>query len=162
MSWVLHRIDDRLVHGQVVVAWAHRLNPRRMWVVDDATAANAWERELLGSAAPNIEVRVLTVAEAILGYPAEAEAPDSAFLLVRDLHTALELTRAGLKIRVWNVGGLHYAPGKTKVHDYVYLDPADREAARALIALSVALEVQDVPASRAVPLTSLDPELATP
>ena len=44
MSWLLHRVDDRLIHGQVVIAWGGRMRPRRIWVVDDASAADAWER----------------------------------------------------------------------------------------------------------------------
>jgi mannose/fructose-specific phosphotransferase system component IIA len=35
VSWALHRIDDRLIHGQVLVAWGARLDPARIWVVDD-------------------------------------------------------------------------------------------------------------------------------
>ena len=46
MSWLLHRIDDRLIHGQVLVAWGQRMDPARMWVVDDAVAASEWERQL--------------------------------------------------------------------------------------------------------------------
>ena len=65
MSWVLHRIDDRLIHGQVVVAWGQRLNPQRIWVVDDASASGAWERELLSSSAPGIDVRVVTVTDVV-------------------------------------------------------------------------------------------------
>ena len=72
MSWALHRVDDRLIHGHVVIAWGHRLNPRRIWVVDDASAANEWERELLSTAAPGVEVRVLTVQEAASRYADEA------------------------------------------------------------------------------------------
>ena len=158
MSWVLQRVDDRLIHGQVVVAWGHRFNPERIWVVDDASAASAWERELLGSAAPHSQVRVVTIAEGAEAYAAEAEAPGASFLLVRDLQTALKLVEAGAGVRSYNLGGLHYAPGKDKVNEYVYLDAEDRKAARALLSLGVALEVQDVPASRAQPLTALDPE----
>jgi mannose/fructose/N-acetylgalactosamine-specific phosphotransferase system component IIB len=62
-------------------------------------------------------------------------------------------------VPTFNVGGLHYAPGKDKVHDYVYLDAADRAAARALLARGIALPVQDVPASREQPLESLDASL---
>ena len=40
MSWALHRIDDRLIHGQVLVAWGARLDPARIWVVDDGVAAS--------------------------------------------------------------------------------------------------------------------------
>jgi len=162
MSWALHRIDDRLVHGQVVVAWGQRLNPRRIWVVDDASAANAWERELLASAAPGVDVRVLTVAEAAQEHAAETTADGGAFLLVRDLETALALVAAGCAIDALNVGGLHYAPGKDKVHEYVYLDAADRAAARALLERGVRLIVQDVPASRGLLLETLDSSLRPP
>jgi PTS system mannose-specific IIB component/fructoselysine and glucoselysine-specific PTS system IIB component len=160
MSWILHRIDDRLIHGQVLIAWGQRLNPKRIWVVDDATAASDWERELLSSAAPGIEVRVVTVAEGAREHAAEGGAPGGAFLLVRDLATALALVEGGANVASFNVGGLHYAPGKEKVNEYVYLDRDDREAARTLLRHGVTLEVQDVPASRAHPLAALDPQVA--
>ena len=162
MSWALHRIDDRLIHGQVVVAWGHRMNPRRIWVVDDASAANAWEADLLASSAPGVDVRVMGVAEAAQGHAAEDALEGLAFLLVRDLATALALVEAGARVTAFNVGGLHYAPGKSKVHEYVYLDDADRAAARALLARGIALAVQDVPASRVLQLEVLDPTLVPP
>ena len=162
MSWLLHRVDDRLIHGQVVVAWGGRLRPARIWVVDDAAAASPWERDLLTSAAPDVEVRVVTVAEAAAGYAAEQAAAGGAFLIARDLETALALVEAGAAIPTLTLGGLHYAPGKTKVNEYVYLDAADRDRARRLLGRGVTLEVQDVPASRSQPLTALDPEMAAP
>lgn len=161
MSWVLHRIDDRLIHGQVVVAWGSRLDPARIWVVDDGVAASEWERDLFRDAAPGIEVKVSSVAEAAAAYAAETTARGAAFLLVRDLATARRLVEAGAAVREWNVGGLHYAPGKAKVNDYVYLDDADRGDARSLLLAGVGLVVQDVPASRSDTLVALDPALTT-
>ena len=161
MSWVLHRIDDRLIHGQVLVGWGSRLDPARIWVVDDGVAATAWERELFREAAPGIDVRVASVAEAAAAHAAEAVAPGAAFLLVRDLATARRLVEAQAAIDDWNVGGLHYAPGKEKVNDYVYLDAADRADARALLQAGVGLVVQDLPASRPETLVALDPALAS-
>lgn len=162
MSWILHRVDDRLIHGQVVIAWGLRHHPARIWVVDDASAANDWERDLLASSAPGVDVRVVGVAEAAQAYAGESDAPGAAFLLVRDLATALALVEAGAEIRSFNLGGLHYAPGKDKVNEYIYLDGADRQVARALLARGVSLEVQDVPASRARSLADLDAQCATP
>ena len=161
MSWVLHRVDDRLIHGQVVIAWGMRFHPRRIWVADDASAADPWERDLLGSAAPGVDVRVVTVAEAAERYAAEADAEGGAFLVVRSLETALALLEAGAPVRSFNLGGLHYAPGKDKVNEYIYVGAADRRAARALLERGVALEVQDVPASRPKALAALDPECAS-
>jgi mannose/fructose/N-acetylgalactosamine-specific phosphotransferase system component IIB len=160
MSWALARIDDRLIHGQVVVAWGRHLNPRRIWVVDDAAAASAWERDLLASAAPDVEVRVVTVAEMASAWAGEAAAEGSAMLLVRGLASALALVEAGAAVPAFNLGGLHYAPGKTRVNEYVYLDAADRDRARALLGRGIRLDVQDVPAARPEPLASLDPASA--
>lgn len=157
MSWVLHRIDDRLIHGQVLVAWGARLSPQRICIADDAVAASEWERQLYADAAPGIAVSVLTVAEAAAAHATESASPGGAFLLVRDLASALRLVEAGAVVGAFNVGGLHYATGKTKVAEYVYLDDEDRAAARALLARGVSLDVQDVPATRAVPLASLEP-----
>ena len=159
MSFVLHRVDDRLIHGQVLVAWGSRLEPARIWVVDDAVAANAWEADLFREAAPGIEVRVLGVAEAAADHAREAAAPGATFLLLRDLVTARRLVEAGAVVPVLNVGGLHYRPGTHKVAEYVYLDEADVADARALLARGTALDVQDVPATRTQPLAALEPAL---
>ena len=160
MTWILHRVDDRLIHGQVVIAYGGRLRPERIWVVDDAAAVSPWERSLLLSAAPGVDVRVVSVAEAAAAYSTEAAANGGAFLLVRDLAAARALVEAGAQIPSFNLGGLHYAPGKSKVNEYIYLDDADLAAAGALLGLGIALEVQDVPAAGVQPLRALVPGLA--
>lgn len=160
MSWVLHRVDDRLIHGQVVVAWGNHLRPRRIWVVDDAAAANAWEKDLLSSAVPGIEIRVVPVAEAIARYAEESTASGAAFLLVRNLETALALAEGGAVFHTLNLGGIHYQPGRAKVNEYVYLDDADRDRARKLMVRGVFLEVQDIPSTRPQALAAIDPEMA--
>lgn len=160
MSWLLQRVDDRLIHGQVLVAWAQHLHPERIWVVDDAAAGNAWEKDLMSSAAPGVEVRIVTVAAMAAAWAQEEAAPGGAFLLVRDLETALALVEAGAAITRLNLGGLHYGPGKSKVNEYIYLDDADRARARALLARGLALDVQDVPGAVSKPLAALDPASA--
>jgi mannose/fructose/N-acetylgalactosamine-specific phosphotransferase system component IIB len=160
MSWALHRIDDRLIHGQVLVAWGARFDPARIWLADDDVARSDWERQVYEDAAPGVAVKVVTVGEAAAAWAAEAAAPGGAFLIVRDLGSALRLVEAGAGVTAWNVGGLHYAPGKSKLNEFVYLDDGDRAAARALLARGVALEAQDVPATRPQSLAALEPSLA--
>lgn len=159
MSWVLHRIDDRLIHGQVVVTWSQHLTPGRVYVVDDACASNPWERDLLSACAPDLEVRVVGLGEIAAAYTEEAGSDGRAFLLVRSLQVALAVVERGVAITSFNVGGLHYAAGKDKINEYVYLDEDDRRAARALLERGVQLIVQDVPAARPVALADLDPQV---
>ena len=72
------------------------------------------------------------------------------------------MVEAGAAIPSFTLGGLHYAPGRVKINEYIYLGPEDRRAARALIARGVRLEVQDVPATRPQALPTLDPATAAP
>ncbi len=44
MSVVLYRVDDRLIHGQVVVGWGQRLGVGFIVLVDDGVQANDWEQ----------------------------------------------------------------------------------------------------------------------
>src|SRR3954451_18005724 len=62
MPIVLCRIDDRLIHGQVVIGWGRAMGIEMIILVDDQVAASDWEQELYRMAvAPEIEVRFVTV-----------------------------------------------------------------------------------------------------
>ncbi len=41
-----YRVDERLIHGQVVVGWGSQLRPDRYLVVDQLLATSEWEQEL--------------------------------------------------------------------------------------------------------------------
>jgi PTS system mannose-specific IIB component len=52
MALRLVRIDDRLIHGQVVAVWLRAIGAHRIVIVDDRTAADAFLKELSILAAP--------------------------------------------------------------------------------------------------------------
>ena len=58
MTLVLYRVDDRLVHGQVVIGWGKPLNLGFIVLVDDAVCGSEWERDLYRMGTPpEIELR---------------------------------------------------------------------------------------------------------
>ena len=150
MSLVLARIDDRLVHGQVVLVWGQSLSATSLLVADDAVAANPWERELMGTTAEDMEVEVVAIAELPARLEIEKNRRGATILLLRSPAAALAAVEAGAAIDEMNLGGLHFAPGKEKILDYIYLDEEDRLALTALQERGVRLVAQDVPASRPV------------
>jgi mannose/fructose/N-acetylgalactosamine-specific phosphotransferase system component IIB len=150
MSLVLARIDDRLVHGQVVLVWGQSLSATSLLVADDAVAQNPWERELMGTTAGDMEVEVVTITELPERLELEKERGGSCILLLRSPGAALAAIEAGAEIGEFNLGGLHFAPGRERILDYLYLDEADRAALAALQRRGVRLVAQDVPASRPV------------
>ena len=64
MPIVLQRVDERLIHGQVVLAWGSQLRPDRYLVVDDELADSAWEQDLYRLGADSVAVEFVGVAEA--------------------------------------------------------------------------------------------------
>ena len=155
MSWALHRIDDRLIHGQVLVAWGARYHPARIWIADDGVAANEWERALYRDAAPGIEVRVVSVAEAAAAYPVESAAAGAAFLLVRDLAAARRLVESGAAIPAFNVGGLHYTAGRVQLGKAIFLSREDSEALREISRRGVTLEGRPLPSDESQDLLEM-------
>src|SRR5437763_11581463 len=86
MGISLYRIDDRLIHGQVVVGWGQPLNIRLLILVDDLVASSDWEQELYRMAVPpDMEVRFADVATAIRNQAMYARDPRPGLIMTGDL-----------------------------------------------------------------------------
>ncbi|MCE2941897.1 MAG: PTS sugar transporter subunit IIB [Gemmatimonadota bacterium] len=148
-----HRIDDRLVHGQVVVGWGQPLDVAFLAVVDDALAGSPWEQELYRLAAPpELEMRFVTVDDAAAQYGAWAADARVGIVLTADVETMARLASRVAAIRRVTVGGLHAGPGRAERLRYVFLDAADAARLEALAARGVDVVAQDLPAARPMPL----------
>ncbi len=157
MAIALYRIDDRLIHGQVVVGWGQPLSLRFIVLVDDEVAHSEWEQELYRMGVPpGMAVHfhdVAAAAEALPRYQADRR---SGLVLVGDIDTMARLVAAsGGTIGSVNVGGIHHAPGRVPHLRYVFLSPDEEAALRALAARGVVVTAQDVPSARPVPLDEL-------
>jgi mannose/fructose/N-acetylgalactosamine-specific phosphotransferase system component IIB len=153
---ILTRIDDRLVHAQVVVGWGRELRPGRIVVADDRVASSEWERDLYASAAPpEIRVSILSVGEAYERISAGEFDGERTILLVRGPAEIIRLLDMGLEIGEVNVGGMHYSDGKVKVLDNVYLDDDGRKALGELARRGITLEARALPRQEKVILNPM-------
>lgn len=149
----LYRIDDRLVHGQVVVGWGQPLNIRLIILVDDDVAHSDWEQDLYRMGVPpEMEIRFADVSTAVRDHAAYANDPRHSIVLTGNIATMHALLRGVETIRAINVGGLHHRPGRTQKMRYVFLTPEEELELGEIIATGVKVTAQDVPAARAVPM----------
>jgi PTS system mannose-specific IIB component/fructoselysine and glucoselysine-specific PTS system IIB component len=157
MSIVLFRVDERLIHGQVVIGWGSQLQPTRYLVVDDALADADWEQELYRLAVGNgAAVEFHSVEDARRRVAEWSANGERIVLLTRDLDTMLRLARGRLLAgKPVNVGGIHHAEGRSRVRSYLELDDADRGRERALEEDGVELFGRDLPGSLKVSLHDL-------
>lgn len=153
MSVSLYRIDDRLIHGQVVVGWGQPLALGFVALVDEAVRTSDWEQELYRMGVPpSVEVRFLGVDEAAAQVGAWEADPRTGIVLTGDIATMAALCAAAPAIRRVNVGGIHFRPGRTERLRFVYLSDEEVAALRALAARGVTVTAQDVPTAAPVPL----------
>lgn len=157
MPVVLFRVDERLIHGQVVVGWGSVLDPDRIIVVDDEIAASRWEQELYDVGLPaDLETEFVDVATARERLPAWRESPERAIVLTRDVETMRRLGEDGvLEGEEVNIGGIHFAAGRRRALPYVYLGSGERADIARLAEQGVTVTARDLPGSRRVPLPEL-------
>ena len=158
----LHRIDDRLVHGQVVVGWGQPLDIRFLILVDDAVASSDWEKDLYRMAVPpEMEIHFFDVATAIREHARFAADPRPGILLTGDIDSMQRLVTGVTAIGSVNLGGIHHRAGRSQFRRYVYLTPDEEVALHRLEASGIEVTAQDVPAARAVPLSEMLAEKET-
>ena len=89
MKISVFRIDDRLIHGQVITAWIAYADAKTIIVADDKAAGDEFTQSLLKMATPDsIQLKIMRVEEAISWIQTTEEA-GQALLLVRSPKEAL-------------------------------------------------------------------------
>lgn len=156
MPLVLVRIDDRLVHGQVVVGWGNVLQPDRILLCNDQVASSQWERELYTSgASDDVPIEVLSVQETAESLSRNRFNDERLLLIVESPKDVLRLLDMKVPITEVNVGGMHYRPGRKQVAPYIFVDEQERRWFQELHARHIALVGQDVPTGRKLDVAKL-------
>jgi PTS system mannose-specific IIB component/fructoselysine and glucoselysine-specific PTS system IIB component len=155
VTLVLHRIDDRLIHGQVVVGWGQPLDIAFILLVDDEVAASEWEQELYRMGVPpEMDVHFLSVEDALTQLPRYENDPRHGILLTGDIDTMRRLIE-GANIPSINLGGIHHKAGRTQRLRYLFLSSDEENALRDIATRGVSVSAQDVPGARPIPLEDL-------
>jgi PTS system mannose-specific IIB component/fructoselysine and glucoselysine-specific PTS system IIB component len=155
VTLVLNRIDDRLIHGQVVVGWGQPLDVGFILLVDNEVAYSEWEQELYRMGTPpEMEVHFLSVkdAESAMSRFEGDERPG--ILLTGNVDAMLELVQVA-GVRTVNVGGIHHRGDRRQRLRYVFLSPHEERVLRTMAELGAVVTAQDVPSSRPVELDEL-------
>ena len=156
MSLRLVRIDDRLIHGQVVAGWLRALGGQRIVIVDDATARDEFLREVLTLAAPQgVPVEVYDVATGAARCIELAATPEPVIVLARSPRTILGLRQAGVPMEVVDLGGMGAGPGRRRIHRTISVSPDEIRELREIEQLGTRVEIQIVVDDRPIPLHSL-------
>ena len=156
MSITIVRIDDRLVHGQVVESWLPAYRIGRVVVVSDEAATDTTQQALMRLAIPdNVALDVFSANEAAKRVRAMQETAERVMVLAPGPREVLALLEGGARFQKVNVGGLHYCAGRVRLGKIIFLDEQDKRALQAISAQGVTLEGQTVPSEHRTDLAEL-------
>jgi mannose/fructose/N-acetylgalactosamine-specific phosphotransferase system component IIB len=141
------RIDNRLLHGQVVQFWIPHLEVQRLVIADDATAADEALVSLYRMVMPrNVTLDVVSpdALGAVLGDGADA----STLVLLGSVDSAVRARKGGFAFERLTIGNVHAAADRERVTDSVHLSAAELASLLELRKAGTAIDIQAFPGER--------------
>ena len=147
----LIRIDDRLIHGQVMTGWAKVTLANRIVIIDDLVSQEPFMKSVLEMAAPpGMAVDVYSVEQAEAELVKESPAAERTIVLVKSPLTLKTFVDKGILTREVIVGGIGMAPGRKTLYRNIAASKEEVEAFKALVSRGVKVFIQVVPDDRKV------------
>lgn len=146
-SYVLARIDSRLLHGQVAAAWTKTTNPTRIIVVSDAVAKDDLRKKLIQQAAPpGVKAHVVPIEKMIeLAKDDQHFGGQRALLLFENPQDVLRAVEGGVPLETVNVGSMAHSPGKVQPNKVLAFSQADIDTFNKLKEAGINFDVRKVP-----------------
>ncbi|AKL97469.1 PTS system mannose/fructose/N-acetylgalactosamine-transporter subunit IIB [Endomicrobium proavitum] len=146
MPVVVVRIDDRLVHGQIVQGWLKNINIDVIVVVSDAVAKDPMQQMLMSMAMPSsTRLEVKNVNEAGASLAKGAYEKDKTMILVSNPADILKMIELGADFKSVNVGGMHFVPGKRQLLCNLSVDDDDVKNLYAIYSKGIEIEGRVLP-----------------
>jgi len=143
------RVDDRLIHGQVVAGWARPLGIESIILASDKISQDEWSCNAYGLAIPTgIEFSCVGIKKCIRSINESNK--KRVMIIVESVKEASDLVEEGLEIKKVTIGGLGYREETRQIAPYIYLSPEDIESVVHLYQLGIKVIGKQLPNSPAI------------
>jgi PTS system mannose-specific IIB component len=152
MFSVIGRVDNRLVHGQVLEGWVPRLKIDLILVCDEALCKDPFQKsifESLGFRGPDITV----VSPASAAATVERNKNKKILILFRSARGALDALKSGLDLTSLNLGNIHSSDECQRITESVYLNLETVTELSEIAALGVEVEARALPGDKPIKIT---------
>jgi len=125
---VFARVDDRLIHGQIMTRWMKGFPGASIVIVDDSLAVDNFMKNIYTMAAPpGVKVKVVSIDTALKEWNQKANIDEKVFLLFKDIQTIERTIKEGIPIKTLNIGGVAKMPDKKAITQSVNLNSQEAE-----------------------------------
>ncbi len=143
---ILVRVDDRLLHGQVITSWVPSVRADLLIVACDNAYNDRVMRSFIESFAHRgLRVLVKRVEDAIEEVVSGAFVNARIMFIVSTLKDALKVYESGIRFTAINIGNVHHDMHGRKVTPSVTLDEEDERIIERFKRLGIAVDFHDLP-----------------
>lgn len=148
MKNVFVRIDDRLLHGQVVVSWIPYLRAKEVVIADDEYANDEFMSELIKSSGPEgVIVHVKTIDETAAYLSDDNQ--NKILVLLRSIEGIKKLIKK-TKISSINIGGVGAAQGRKRYYNSIHLSDDELNILNDIANDNIYVEIRILPKDKAI------------
>lgn len=151
---MLTRIDDRLIHGQVMTKWIKETGAENVVIIDDATAKDEFMINVFESAVPeDIGIGVFNKKDGVTFFSQPLNAPT--LILVKVPETIVYMVKHGIDIKEVDLGGMGAKDGRQTLYQYISTSREEDKCFLDLLEKGIDVYVQIVPQNDKIPIRSL-------
>lgn len=144
MSIVLARVDDRLIHGQVMTSWLNYTGANKIVVIDDVTANDSFLTMIIKTLVPaNIKTEVVKVDECV-DKVKRFENHDKVIILAKTPAPYVLMAENGVQLDKVNIGGMGIKPGRKTIYKNISASDEEIIQLKALLEKHIPVEIQMV------------------
>ena len=142
---ILIRVDDRLLHGQIICSWVPFIKADSLVVASDEAASDSLVSEIISACGCNeLSVIVKSVADTAAYLNGEAVS-SRVMLVVGELRDAMRLYDLGMKFSSINLGNIHHEDDGRVITPSIIVNREDEAHLRRFRDLGVSIEIRDIP-----------------
>lgn len=111
------RVDDRLIHGQVITQWVKVFKAQHIIVIDDKVAADKMQKNILKFAAPpEMKVSILSVDKAVETWNKNQFGTRNVFILFKDVLQIKAMADKGVVFDEITLGNMSIVNGRKQIY----------------------------------------------
>ncbi|HEL2592259.1 PTS sugar transporter subunit IIB [Streptococcus suis] len=139
------RIDDRLVHGQVVTTWLKKYDIEQVIIVNDDIVQDKTRQTILKLSAPTGLKIIFFSIDRFVEVLKTVPINKTTMLIYTNPQDVYRSVEGGLKLSYLNVGQMSKREDNTKITGGVAISSKDKEYFKKLVEKGIRVEIQMVP-----------------